>query len=219
MEIDRREYPSVGLRVVVITNLTRNVAETHLKTIFGFYGDIMQIDLPTFGKSGQNRGKAALEYFDSPAATKAVSHMDGGQIDGAVVKVELSDLPEGTVEPTVQDVQGVTRSTVAVVATAEVVAAHLVATPIDGRGRVRLSDEAHKTDSARAAAHLATRAEATHAVVRSPAAAQAALVPALVRQSRAPALEDGRGRSRPIRADAAGRGALARVRQSVDDAV
>ncbi|KAF7313606.1 RNA-binding domain-containing protein [Mycena chlorophos] len=136
MDIDRRDYPSVGLRVVVITNLTRNVAETHLKTIFGFYGDILQIDLPTFGKSGQNRGKAALEYFDSSAAAKAVSYMDGGQIDGAVVKVELSDLPEGTVEPAVQDVQGVTRSTVAVVAIAEVVAAHLVATPIGGRGRL-----------------------------------------------------------------------------------
>ncbi|KAF7301479.1 RNA-binding domain-containing protein [Mycena indigotica] len=76
MDVDK-----AGARVVVVTNLTRNVAETHLKTIFGFYGDIVQIDLPTFGKSGQNRGKAALEYNDSTAATKATSHMNGGQID------------------------------------------------------------------------------------------------------------------------------------------
>ncbi|KAH8118354.1 hypothetical protein DFH11DRAFT_665821 [Phellopilus nigrolimitatus] len=80
-------------KVVIVTNLTRNVVETHLRAIFGFYGDITKIDLPLFGKSGQNRGKAALEYIDASAAHKATSHMDGGQLDGAVLKVELSDLP------------------------------------------------------------------------------------------------------------------------------
>ncbi|KAK7061516.1 RNA-binding domain-containing protein [Favolaschia claudopus] len=80
-------------KVVIINNLSRNVVETHLKTIFGFYGEIVQIDLPLYAKSGQNRGKAALEYADPPSAQKAASHMNGGQIDGAVVKVELSDLP------------------------------------------------------------------------------------------------------------------------------
>lgn len=39
-----------GKKVVVITNLTRNVAETHLSTIFGFYGEVVKIDLPVFGK-------------------------------------------------------------------------------------------------------------------------------------------------------------------------
>ncbi|KAF7352999.1 RNA-binding protein with serine-rich domain 1 [Mycena venus] len=54
-------------KVVIITNLSRNVVETHLKTIFGFYGEIVQIDLPVYAKSGQNRGKAALEYADPPS--------------------------------------------------------------------------------------------------------------------------------------------------------
>ncbi|KAF8164996.1 hypothetical protein B0H34DRAFT_649755, partial [Crassisporium funariophilum] len=80
-------------KVVVVTNLTRNVVESHLKTIFAFYGPITKIDLPIFGKSGQNRGKAALEFADSSSAHKAASHMDGGQLDGFIVKVELSDLP------------------------------------------------------------------------------------------------------------------------------
>jgi RNA-binding protein with serine-rich domain 1 len=39
-----------GARVVIVTNLTRNVVETHLQTIFGFYGQITKIDLPLFGK-------------------------------------------------------------------------------------------------------------------------------------------------------------------------
>ncbi|KAL5488038.1 hypothetical protein ACEPAI_6146 [Sanghuangporus weigelae] len=80
-------------KVVIVTNLSRNVVESHLRSIFGFYGDISKIDLPLFGKSGQNRGKAALEFATSTAAHKAASHMDGGQLDGAVLKVELSDLP------------------------------------------------------------------------------------------------------------------------------
>lgn len=98
-------------KVVIVTNLTRNVVEAHLQTIFGFYGDITKIDLPIFGKceghsfsipelvslpplaAGQNRGKAALEYADSVAAHKAASHMNGGQLDGAILKVELSELP------------------------------------------------------------------------------------------------------------------------------
>ncbi|KAF8233186.1 hypothetical protein L208DRAFT_1422956 [Tricholoma matsutake] len=72
-------------KVVIVTNLTRNVVESHLQTVFGFYGRILKIDLPLFGKSGQNRGKAALEYVDPPAH-KAASHMDGGQLDGAMLK-------------------------------------------------------------------------------------------------------------------------------------
>src|ERR1700721_1004789 len=44
-------------------------------------------------KAGQNRGKAALEFADSPSAHKAASHMDGGQLDGSILKVELSELP------------------------------------------------------------------------------------------------------------------------------
>ncbi|TFY81812.1 hypothetical protein EWM64_g2200 [Hericium alpestre] len=76
-------------KVVVVTNLSRNVAETHLQTIFGFYGKIIKVDLPVYAKSGQNRGKAAVEYFEPESAHKAASHMDGGQLDGAVLKVEL----------------------------------------------------------------------------------------------------------------------------------
>jgi RNA-binding protein with serine-rich domain 1 len=38
-----------GATVVIVTNLTRNVVEAHLRTVFGFYGDIVKIDLPLFG--------------------------------------------------------------------------------------------------------------------------------------------------------------------------
>ncbi|KAI6034057.1 hypothetical protein BKA83DRAFT_4184315, partial [Pisolithus microcarpus] len=74
------------MKVVVVNGLSRNVVQSHLQTIFGFYGEIVKVDLPLYSKSGQNRGKAALEYA-------AVSHMNGGQLDGLVLKVELSNLP------------------------------------------------------------------------------------------------------------------------------
>ncbi|GJE84116.1 RNA-binding domain-containing protein [Phanerochaete sordida] len=88
---DRPEKPHA--KVIVVTNLTRNVVEAHLQTIFSFYGEITKIDLPLFGKSGQNRGKASLEFLDSASAHRAASHMNGGQLDGAILKVELSELP------------------------------------------------------------------------------------------------------------------------------
>ena len=37
-------------KVVIVTNLTRNVVQEHLQTIFGFYGEIVKLDLPLFGK-------------------------------------------------------------------------------------------------------------------------------------------------------------------------
>ncbi|TCD70843.1 hypothetical protein EIP91_001534 [Steccherinum ochraceum] len=92
MDVDNK-VDKPHAKVVIVTNLTRNVVESHLQTIFGFYGDITKIDLPMYGKSGQNRGKAALEFADPTGAHKAASHMDGGQLDGAILKVELSDLP------------------------------------------------------------------------------------------------------------------------------
>ncbi|KAH0587422.1 hypothetical protein H2248_006211 [Termitomyces sp. 'cryptogamus'] len=96
MDVDQ----SPSAKVVIITNLTRNVAESHLQTIFSFYGPITKIDLPVYGKSGQNRGKAALEFADSPSAHKAFTHMDGGQLDGATLKLELSTLPVRSRSPT-----------------------------------------------------------------------------------------------------------------------
>ena len=43
--------------------------------------------------AGQNRGKAAVEFTEPAFAHKAYTHMNGGQLDGAVLKLELSDLP------------------------------------------------------------------------------------------------------------------------------
>lgn len=38
------------IKVIQVSNLTRNVVDAHLRTVFGFYGHIVKIDLPIFGK-------------------------------------------------------------------------------------------------------------------------------------------------------------------------
>jgi RNA-binding protein with serine-rich domain 1 len=37
-------------KVIAIANLTRNVVEAHLQSVFGFYGEVVKIDLPIYVK-------------------------------------------------------------------------------------------------------------------------------------------------------------------------
>lgn len=50
MENGASERGKPDAKVVVVTNLTRNVFEAHLRAIFGFYGEIARLDLPLYGK-------------------------------------------------------------------------------------------------------------------------------------------------------------------------
>ena len=50
MDVEGGVSGKVDAKGVVVTNLTRNVFETHLRTIFGFYGEIVKVDLPLYGK-------------------------------------------------------------------------------------------------------------------------------------------------------------------------
>ena len=49
-ENDPQRGEKSDARVVVVKNLTRNVVESHLRVVFGFYGQITKIDLPVFVK-------------------------------------------------------------------------------------------------------------------------------------------------------------------------
>ena len=54
VDLDKPSDSKPELKAVVITNLTRNVVETHLRVIFGFYGEVVKIDLPTYAKCAPN---------------------------------------------------------------------------------------------------------------------------------------------------------------------
>ncbi|WRT65949.1 uncharacterized protein IL334_002900 [Kwoniella shivajii] len=82
-----------GLRVIVVSGLSKNVMKGHLEEIFGEYGRITGIDLPTFKVSGLNRGKAAIEFETPSDAQLAMKNMDGGQLDGSFLSVQISEHP------------------------------------------------------------------------------------------------------------------------------
>ncbi|KAK0525970.1 hypothetical protein OC842_005334 [Tilletia horrida] len=80
-------------RAVLVHGLTQAVLRTHLAHIFRPYGDVLGIELPVFKTSGQNRGRAVVVFASTRAASKAVSHMHAGLIDGQVVHVKQPDPP------------------------------------------------------------------------------------------------------------------------------
>ena len=73
---------------ILVTALTPNVTTPHLQEIFSYYGSIASITLPINPQSGLTRGIAYIDYTAEQDALNAVNHMDKGQIDGNVVRVE-----------------------------------------------------------------------------------------------------------------------------------
>ena len=50
VDMDKEPEDKLDAKVVAITNLTRNVIEAHLQSVFGFYGEVVKIDLPIYVK-------------------------------------------------------------------------------------------------------------------------------------------------------------------------
>ena len=50
VDMDKQSEEKLDAKVVVISNLTRNVVEAHLQSIFGFYGEVVKVDLPIYVK-------------------------------------------------------------------------------------------------------------------------------------------------------------------------
>lgn len=77
-----------------ISGLTRPIVEEHLDAIFSSYGKLAHVFLPRFARSGENRGVGYVDFGSARGAQLAEANMDGGQIDGAIVRVELVDVGE-----------------------------------------------------------------------------------------------------------------------------
>lgn len=78
-----------------ITHLTSNVRESHLRHIFGWYGDVLRIHLTPSRSSGEGRRDAwAYVMMGSVEhAAKAALYMSGGQIDGAIINIRTCEVP------------------------------------------------------------------------------------------------------------------------------
>ncbi|KAF7727986.1 hypothetical protein EC973_006751 [Apophysomyces ossiformis] len=78
----RRRSLSPPRIIVLVAKLTRNVTADHVKEIFSQFGTIKHVEFPFNERLNANMGKAYVEYETQEDADKAISYMDGGQLDG-----------------------------------------------------------------------------------------------------------------------------------------
>ena len=79
----RRHEKEKEAKKIYIGKLSLNVNKEHLAEIFGTFGEIKDIDLPSHRiHSHLHRGFAHIEYVSSNGAEQACKYMEGGQIDG-----------------------------------------------------------------------------------------------------------------------------------------
>lgn len=69
----------------MVSHLTRNVLEGHVREIFSNFGELKTVELAMDKYLNLPRGFAYVEYSLHEDAVKAQIHMDGGQLDGKVL--------------------------------------------------------------------------------------------------------------------------------------
>ena len=75
--------------IVVVYNITRNVTKKHILEIFSAYGKVLGVYIPKERNNVVNKSYAFIEYENREMAEKASLYMDGGQIDGVFIKIEI----------------------------------------------------------------------------------------------------------------------------------
>ncbi|CAN7134183.1 unnamed protein product [Brassica rapa subsp. narinosa] len=86
----RKAAPIQESLVLHVDSLSRNVNEGHLKEIFGNYGEVVHVELAMDRAVNLPKGYAYVEFKARADAEKALLFMDGGQIDGNVVKAKFT---------------------------------------------------------------------------------------------------------------------------------
>lgn len=76
---------------LIVKHLTGNVNKAHLLEIFGQYGALKsaEVAIKECRDGALKRGFGFVEYEERADAEDAVKFMDGGQIDGAEIRVEF----------------------------------------------------------------------------------------------------------------------------------
>lgn len=84
-EVNNNQQPII----VVAYNITRNVTKKHIEEIFSSYGKVLGVYIPKERNNIVNKNYAFIEYEKREMAEKASLYMDGGQIDGVFIKIEI----------------------------------------------------------------------------------------------------------------------------------
>jgi RNA recognition motif-containing protein len=80
-----RESVPLSQRIYV-GNLPYSSTEDDLRDLFAPHGEVLSVAVPTDRETGRPRGFAFVE-MDNDAATKAISALDGSDLDGRSLRV------------------------------------------------------------------------------------------------------------------------------------
>lgn len=73
-----------------VGNLSFNTSTTQLETLFAEYGEVARAQVITDRDTGRSRGFAFVEMGSSDAAQKAISALNGRDVDGRQLTVNVA---------------------------------------------------------------------------------------------------------------------------------
>ena len=80
---------------IYVGNLPFSTTEAELRDLFGQYGEVGEVALPTDRETGRPRGFGFVEMSNDDAAREAIKAIDGQDVGGRAVKVnEARPRPE-----------------------------------------------------------------------------------------------------------------------------
>ena len=72
---------------IYVSNLSFNVQDEDLKEFFTPYGEVTSAKIINDRETGRSRGFGFVEMSDDAAAKKAITELDGGDVEGRAIKV------------------------------------------------------------------------------------------------------------------------------------
>lgn len=85
------------MKNLFVGNMSFHTTESELRSIFEPYGEIARIRIMTDRDTGRSRGFAFVEMANDEEATKAISALNGKELDGRTLNVsEARPKPERT---------------------------------------------------------------------------------------------------------------------------
>ncbi|KAJ3396166.1 hypothetical protein HDU92_003838 [Lobulomyces angularis] len=79
--VKRSKSPSPSR--IFINGISKNINDDHLKEIFGAYGEVSSVEIP-FDK------RTYVQFTNSKDASNAIEYMNGGQMDGTILKILIA---------------------------------------------------------------------------------------------------------------------------------
>ena len=79
-----------------VGGISWNTGDAELKQAFEQFGEILEATVVTDRQTGRSRGFGFVTFVDDDNALKAVSELDGTELDGRNIRVnEAHDKPQG----------------------------------------------------------------------------------------------------------------------------